>query len=431
MPTSSTLGTMLIDVVKRAVADAPALFFDPINQIIKLFRSEGIKTTSDIAGQALKRTIDATHGLVTYHQKGIIEYIFSSSKKHKALREELSKTVFQQRRLQGLLDDLTDHLNMGFFEACAASFTHLHAHFRDRSRTPPRISIRGSFKTTGSASVVTIFGDSVKYGDTHLFINDDTSLQASASTGRYFFCNDLVEGVAEGIYSNSYIKNDVVRNVLSTSPVMGRFALERRWNTIWSKFQEKGGSRPPSKSILVIPITLFSTHINSDFLQRIDVSDESQLIFGFICFEHDDVGYFIRDIDIPFGYVAADLLSVYAFHRMKYLDFSEVYKKAHESLVAAMSGQLALGDQGPDEPTDEEIRASIVRVLDEIRDVRARMSGMAYESSAKILVDNEISFLSLLDKLHAKDVVEQIDELALAIDTAGSTADDSERAHTN
>jgi hypothetical protein len=352
-----------------------------------------------------------------------VEYIYVSSQKHKTLRLLLEQRHADIDRTRTAFDELTNYLNSRFFEAAAASFQQLHIHFRDRGRKPPRISIRGNFRTGGSQdTVVTIFGDSVTFGNTELHVSEDASLQYSARTGRYYFCNDLLAGVASGEYYNRYINQDRVKNVLALSPVLGKFALERRWSQVWASTTGKARALPASRSVLVVPIALDGKHVTKEFVSNVDIGDVDQLIFGFVSFEHDDHGYFSREIDVPVSYIAADLLSIYAFHRMKYTEFSETYKRA----IAVVQGKPASTRTTPqsnwqrEEEHSDDIQDTLGKLLEELRETRRRVmnESLGTDDISSALVANEESILSLLANINQEDLINRVRELATGVAAA-------------
>src|SRR5260370_18109716 len=73
---------------------------------------------------------------------------------------------------------------------------------------------------------------------------------------------------------------------------------------------------------------------------KLRVTDREKIdryIFGYLCLDHREIGYFDEEHDVSFGYIFADLLSVYAFTRMVYTDvsrtFSDVQKFLQESNI--------------------------------------------------------------------------------------------------
>ena len=74
-------------------------------------------------------------------------------------------------------------------------------------------------------------------------------------------------------------------------------------------------------------MTLWNIELEEIFRNKIQATDIGRAIFGYLCFDHVDVGFF-KDEDIELGYIFADILSLYFIARATYTDFSDTYKNA-------------------------------------------------------------------------------------------------------
>ena len=62
------------------------------------------------------------------------------------------------------------------------------------------------------------------------------------------------------------------------------------------------------------------------------MKEVDRTIFGFLCFDHVDENYFDQENDVSVGYVFADLLSMYVFTRLIYMEISKTYSKIEKRL---------------------------------------------------------------------------------------------------
>ena len=77
-------------------------------------------------------------------------------------------------------------------------------------------------------------------------------------------------------------------------------------------------------------MTLWNNQISDEFRKAVRIGNIGRTIFGYLCIDHADAGYFNENVDSRIGYAIADLLSMYLFSRMIYIEVSKTYERAQE-----------------------------------------------------------------------------------------------------
>ncbi|MCP3921866.1 MAG: hypothetical protein GY714_04695 [Desulfobacterales bacterium] len=70
-----------------------------------------------------------------------------------------------------------------------------------------------------------------------------------------------------------------------------------------------------------------NNNLSREFSSNFNVQEINNLVFGYLCFDHTDVGYFREPYDIEMGYIYADILSLYFLSRFMYVDQSSTMDK--------------------------------------------------------------------------------------------------------
>lgn len=79
------------------------------------------------------------------------------------------------------------------------------------------------------------------------------------------------------------------------------------------------------KSTLIVPMTLWNNDLSEEFKELVNLDNVDRTIFGFLCFDHVDADYFDEENDVALGYVFADILSMYIFARLIYMESSKTF----------------------------------------------------------------------------------------------------------
>jgi hypothetical protein len=88
---------------------------------------------------------------------------------------------------------------------------------------------------------------------------------------------------------------------------------------------------------MIIPMTLLNnTDLSEAFREHFHIpqppksGEINRAIYGFLCFDHIDTDYFVEDIDVPAGYIFADMISFFFFNRLNYVTYSDTLRKSME-----------------------------------------------------------------------------------------------------
>jgi hypothetical protein len=274
--------------------------------------------------EALTIAAGITAKAVCLNQGTYLQYAQLAAERHRRLKECLT---LRSRRTQEIADsvkDLVDFMNQECFEAAHKNFELIHEYFASRSRTKPRICIKGNFRIGDSNKVVTIFRDKpVKYEiATELSLN--TGFSYIEKTGTYFLNNDIVASVKNNKYVNPRLN---VSRVLSKNSQDGVDRTD--WLASWTGATDQSDAY---QSTLIIPMTLWNNQLNKEFRDFLKINDIGRTIFGYLCIDHAEPNYFDKKLDVQVGYVFADLISMYFFSRKIYIDISKTLAAAKSVL---------------------------------------------------------------------------------------------------
>ena len=75
---------------------------------------------------------------------------------------------------------------------------------------------------------------------------------------------------------------------------------------------------------MIIPMTALVNSFDDSFKNYLGLNDEERIIFGFICFDSEDIGFF-KDEDVNIGYILSDFISLYISIRIRYTIDSNVF----------------------------------------------------------------------------------------------------------
>jgi hypothetical protein len=116
------------------------------------------------------------------------------------------------------------------------------------------------------------------------------------------------------------------------------YVKDDAWVRCWKPIQNGDNPIYPEhrdcyKATLIIPMTLWGqkARLSPRFLEMLQLKKDDKpgrFIFGFLCFDHTDRGFFNDDTDVMMGYIAADLLSLYIIIRLNYTVNSKTFRDA-------------------------------------------------------------------------------------------------------
>ncbi|MEL7071297.1 MAG: hypothetical protein AAGN15_21985 [Cyanobacteria bacterium J06581_3] len=254
-----------------------------------------------------------------------------------AVEDALSlKALIQE--LEEAIADLEQYAYSQFDEMFGDSFSYMSDYFISDSAYKPRACIK-VITEEGVAPLVRrpepfafIEGLSAAPSENSAF--DD--IMGEPIT--HYMCNDIPKQLSLGHYKNNRVDMDLFREMLKQYPE-GHMPDED-WKKCWKKVhlivENREEVLPPLeppiemcyRSTLVVPMSLVTKELSEDFIDQFEISaDAGTAVFGFLCFDHPEAGFFEAE-DIDFGYVLADLLSLYIIQQLMYTDYSSVYRTA-------------------------------------------------------------------------------------------------------
>ncbi|MBW4658651.1 MAG: hypothetical protein KME15_08255 [Drouetiella hepatica Uher 2000/2452] len=245
------------------------------------------------------------------------------------------------KKLADSLSQLEQYLYSTFKDACEVAFDYVAKFFKDRSFVLPRVCVK---VIAGDQLVVLFRRPELQIQSLNISTDGNTAFEKIAAGADYFICNDIPESVENGGYQNvRLIKEKVLE--FNKSDFRNSFLYDdeiddasRAWRECWKEIVVVEGNsqrtmQPPLdscyKSILVIPMSLETGKLDEAFVSHFNISTESgRAIFGFVSFDHRHVDFFDETLDVAFGYILADILSLYLIQQLTYTQYSSIYYQA-------------------------------------------------------------------------------------------------------
>lgn len=293
-------------------------YFSPL---FLTWRSSGLSKKAKFDLYNSRKALAVIQKANCFNQSALIQFTYLMAEKHKDIKEEYRKNSSHTLELENKVRSLVHFMNQDFHRHVFHNFEILHSYFCGRSSDEPRICIKGNFKTHHRDVIVSVFRDSEVSYQSDSDISENTGFSSIAKNGKYFICNSIPKAAAQGLYINPRLQ---VNKIINESSSKKAKELSRKWREAWKDGDKDLDPKSFYKSTLIVPMTLWNNELSSEFRKKINISDIGRTIFGFLCIDHVDEDYFIED-DVRVGYVFADLLSQYVFHRSVYTDLSETF----------------------------------------------------------------------------------------------------------
>lgn len=284
------------------------------------------------------RETELMRRIVCWNQGAYLDYSVVSSSLHRNLKDLVNRGSATAEKIYHK-KILEDFIYQCIMEACRENTRSLARHFSDRvtkDGCKPRISIKVPFYQDGHDQVRTLYRDRpVRYDNvSNCRIEDNLGFKFIFDNGSYFLCNDIPKASAANhdAYFNPRLDPSSARDYVARNKwrrTMNRDAgIDDQWCRCW---RNADGSTIHSengyKSTLIIPITLWNNQVSPELKKRVAIdtdSGEGRSIYGFVCFDHRDRHFFNSTTDVDYGYVIADLLSLYFIHYLKLCQLSSV-----------------------------------------------------------------------------------------------------------
>jgi hypothetical protein len=289
------------------------------------------------------------------------QYSHSASEKHKNLKElqlkilsrswekEKSldkKRLFKEKLWHSILD-LESFLEGEFTHIFESSCEYIDQYFSGRSSYPVRVCI----KVLAKGKIVTLLrrGKGRPLRDTSFDACLNSAFAEISKGKKHYICSDIPQyadlnnSSKDVSYQNARIDPEKVsqynQSQASSNKVDG---YDEEWARCWipaskigadSSEQESLDLETCYKSTLVVPMSLVVKSLNEDFIHQFEVEDsQERVIFGFLCLDHCNKNFFLKDPDPLFSYVVADILSLYIIEQLKYTKYSSTYREAIQTL---------------------------------------------------------------------------------------------------
>ena len=277
-------------------------------------------------------------GIVCYNQSNLANYIFLSSRKHKRLKTALinynsNNGKDQLDELKIAYFELDDYLENDFRKVSDYHFTEMIKIFKKKSITTktPRICIKGFI----GENIITLIRNEFTTKEKEYPLDANTAFKKIMETRRHYLCENIPHQIQRRAYKNARINEYDVINEYSSDLLRNlKFWLankpDKKWQKCWEK--DDNGERPRIdscyKTTLVVPMSFPSDKgwITQEFINHF--ATNSIVCFGFLCLDHQNVGYF-KEEDIDIAYVFADFLSLYLFQKYTCSSYSKVWKEAN------------------------------------------------------------------------------------------------------
>jgi hypothetical protein len=307
------------------------------------------------------------------NQQKLSQYNFLVNEKHKALKEALNalsgeeslvghgdvsqvgsdKIETEKRNLVSSLLDLENYLTGSFEKECVHTFEHAIKYFQARSDVLPRASVK--VIVDQKLAILSRFPDLSYPQASEVSLEENSAFVKIAAGDSFFLSNDIPKCVESKEYFNEKLNIEKVVHYNQERERMISMGgdheelLDDLWRQCWQEEVHDGLASTRDmqacyRSSLVIPMSLSADSLTKEFSSRFGIDRGSigvdkevkRLVFGFLCFDHQQENFFTDDDDVNFVYIMADILSLYLVQQLIYTQYSSVYAAAinvHQSVV--------------------------------------------------------------------------------------------------
>lgn len=273
--------------------------------------------------------------LVCEHQGTIIEHIYWATEIHKDLRracDEKNKTVIKRK-----LAEIDNDLPALFQSAWRMTVSVLSTYFSISHKSPtlPRMCIKATSTKEKEKYIVDVFREDGGTSKLTYKVSENTGFQSVEDDGRYYICNNIPIASSSSNYINPRLNKELAKRYKQNwwekqKSRSTKQYFDKSWADCWFDYsKEKGNGASCYKSTLIVPMTLINNHQSSRFVKNtmVGISKNERAIYGCLCFDHTETGYF-NDDDINTGYIVADLLSFYMINELNFTTYSSTYERA-------------------------------------------------------------------------------------------------------
>ncbi|TAA73932.1 MAG: hypothetical protein CDV28_1484 [Candidatus Electronema aureum] len=221
-------------------------------------------------------------------------------------------------------DELDLFLDNSIKDVFMLSSSYVKEYFNGRSKYAPRVTFKSPYQ---DEFIVDLYRDVGEKGTFERFsIIENTAFKHIKDTGVYYICNNIPLYVRNDLYVNKRIDVNAVKNTIVESFSLKEFFFGKTerdisWENCWDI--DNKTNRPSAescyKSTIVIPMTIINSNVSKNFIKCVGGNSSfDKTIFGFLCLDHRHKEYFNDNIDIRFGYIVSDMVSLFLIIRMMY-----------------------------------------------------------------------------------------------------------------
>ena len=208
--------------------------------------------------------------------------------------------------------------------------------FLEFSGSSPRACVKIAHSGSQDEGVVTLVcRDTPRGYSTSYRISEHTGFAQVNFTMEAYLENNIPNKVVDNLYNNPRIDpsripafreefnshHGTLSKLLLFSGMKTDQRYEKAWKTIWRQI-DNGGNLVDLrdvdcyKSTLILPITMADSQTNVEFEESFfDENIEKDIVFGYLCFDHNTIGYFDKSFHVPVSQSLSYWLCMY-FLRM-------------------------------------------------------------------------------------------------------------------
>lgn len=288
-------------------------------------------------GKRTDRIVNLINQYVCWNQGRYIQFEYLLGNRHRALKDELKKKSVDADKTYVACEELLRFMSSELKAISTFSFKFMLEYFNINrsSRYKPRVCVKG---IDSHGNITDLFRD--RRGAYHTSrhpIASNTGHENVAKSGIWYIENDIPAQAKMGIYTNHRLDDIAVRNYSESIKVrLNKEADDYRWMACWKKNNGTVASKESCyKSTMIIPMTLkqnqLSDEFSRDFFEDPDYVQD-RMIWGFLCFDHPAKGFFCEQTDMKFGYVFADVLSLYYISAFIHSTKSSTFRTAIDTI---------------------------------------------------------------------------------------------------
>lgn len=277
--------------------------------------------------------IKSLREFICFNQKNTIKNEYLVSEHHKELKDYFRDPTHTTEELARRYGDFVVRSYMELLEVFDPNKALINKIFSALGKsTPPRITI----KTIDAGSVLNIYRSTRQADFCRSAISENTGFSEILNENKICYVeNNLPDKFALGKYKNPRLIEE------KRLPFIKK---EIEWKDCWtySKAEKKiSGNIEYYSSTLILPMSIRSSESDQsdenfyNHFFNVEHGKDSRTIWGFLCFDSTDIGYFDKDEFVDVGYILADVLSLYLMFFYTHITGSGTIKNIQAEIAAS------------------------------------------------------------------------------------------------